>query len=120
MNYPQVPVSVGELIDKITILQIKSKYSDNEYIKKELTHLTEIAKELDVLNASYIIQLTEVNQTLWDIEDEIRLLEKDQSFGVRFIELARMIYKNNDLRADIKRKINEETNSSYKEIKIFS
>jgi len=120
MNYPQVPVSIGELIDKITILQIKSKYSDNEYITKELDHLMDIAKELDVLNASYIIKLTEVNQILWDIEDEIRLLEKENRFDDRFIQLARLIYKNNDLRADIKRKINEETNSSYKEIKIFS
>ncbi len=120
MNYPQVPVSIGELIDKITILQIKSKYCNNDYIIKELTHLTEIAKEMNVLNASYIIKLTEVNQILWDIEDEIRTLEKEKRFDDRFIELARLIYKNNDLRADIKRMINEETNSSYKEIKIFS
>lgn len=120
MNYPKVPVSVGELIDKITILQIKSKYSDNEYIRKELNYLTQIAKDLDVLNASYIIDLTTVNQILWDIEDEIRLLEKENRFDDRFIDLARKIYKNNDKRAEIKRKINEETNSDYKEIKIFS
>lgn len=120
MNHPKVPVSIGELIDKITILTIKSMYSDNEYITKELNDLTDIAISLGVLKEEYIDELTKVNKTLWDIEDEIRLLEKEELFNDRFIELARMIYKNNDLRAKIKLKINEETNSDYKEIKVFS
>lgn len=119
MNFPNVPVSIGELIDKITILQIKQKFSDNEYITKELSDLIKIAEDLQVYKESYLNDLMEVNLSLWDIEDEIRIKEKNQEFDARFIELARSVYKQNDLRAVIKRKINEETNSAYKEIKIY-
>jgi hypothetical protein len=115
-----VPISVGELIDKITILQIKSQYSSSEYIQKELHHLTEIANSLSVLNQNYVNELFDVNQKLWNIEDQIRLLEKEQRFDDEFIELARSVYKNNDQRAEIKKKINQETNSDYREVKVFS
>jgi len=64
-------------------------------------------------------QLREVNQKLWKIEDRLRVLEKEQRFDDEFVELARSVYKTNDRRAEIKRKINEETNSTYKEIKIY-
>lgn len=119
MNCPQVPVSIGELIDKITILQIKSKYSDNDYITKELEYLTRIAKEMDILNNSYTNQLKEINQILWNIEDEIRILEKENKFDDRFIHLARQVYINNDKRAEIKKQINELTNSEFREIKLY-
>jgi hypothetical protein len=119
MNFPNVPVSIGELIDKITILQIKQKFSDNEYITKELNDLIKIAENLQVYKESYLNDLMEVNLSLWYIEDEIRIKEKDQEFDDRFIELARSVYKQNDLRAVIKRNINEETQSAYKEIKIY-
>jgi hypothetical protein len=119
MNFPNVPVSIGELIDKITILQIKQKFSDNEYIVKELNDLIKIAEDLQVYKEDYLNDLMEVNQSLWYIEDEIRIKEKKQEFDEGFIELARSVYKQNDLRAVIKRKINDETESAYKEVKIY-
>jgi hypothetical protein len=114
-----VPVSVGELLDKITILQIKSKHTDNEYVIKEFQDLTKIAQELEVYNESYLNELLIVNSLLWDIEDSLRKLEEEYRFDDEFISLARQVYITNDKRADIKRKINEETQSSYRELKIY-
>jgi len=114
-----VPVSAGELIDKITILQIKSFLSDNEYVRKELEELNQIKSTLTQYLLEYEIKLKKVNETLWKIEDKIRQKEKDQEFDDEFIELARSVYINNDERARIKREINEQTNSYYKEIKIY-
>ena len=115
----EIPVSIGELLDKITILQIKFKYTDNEYVVKELQDLTKIAEELEVYKQSYLNELLYVNSLLWDIEDKLRQLEKQHKFDVEFISLARQVYMTNDKRAEIKRKINEETHSSYKEIKLY-
>lgn len=112
------PISVGELLDKITILQIKSQYSNNPYIHKELTDLTNIAKEHKVYNEQDLQSLKEVNQKLWVIEDELRELEKQQDFSSTFIELARQVYITNDERARIKKQINEKTNSTYSEVKL--
>lgn len=114
-----IPVSVGELIDRITILKIKAFLSDNEYIHKELEELNQIKSTITQYLLEYEIQLKKVNETLWKIEDKIRQKEKNQEFDNEFIELARSVYINNDKRAEIKRKINEQTNSYYKEIKIF-
>jgi hypothetical protein len=114
-----IPISVGELLDKITILQIKSKHTDNEYVDKELQDLTKIAQEFDVYNESYLNELFYVNSILWGIENSLREVEKLGKFGDSFILLARQVYITNDKRAEIKRKINEETNSNYKEIKIY-
>ena len=114
----KTPISVGELLDKITILQIKSKYSNNSYILKELQDLTEIAKEHQVYNEQDLQSLKEVNEKLWVIEDEIRQLEKQQDFSSVFIELARQVYITNDQRALIKKQINERTNSTYSEVKL--
>lgn len=113
------PISVGELLDKITILQIKSQYSNNPYIHKELTDLTTIAKEHQVYNEQDLQLLKEVNSKLWEIEDELRELEKQQDFSNTFIELARSVYKTNDERARIKKQINEKTNSTYSEVKLY-
>jgi hypothetical protein len=113
-----IPVSVGELIDRITILEIKAFLSDNEYIHKELEELNQIKSTITQYLLEYEIELKKVNETLWKIEDKIRQKEKDQEFDNEFIELARSVYINNDKRAEIKRKINEQTNSYYKEIKI--
>ena len=113
------PISVGELLDKITILQIKSQYSNNPYILKELTDLTTIAKEHQVYNDQDIQSLKEINQKLWVIEDELRELEKQQDFSSTFIELARQVYITNDERARIKKQINEKTNSTYNEVKLY-
>jgi predicted DNA-binding protein YlxM (UPF0122 family) len=115
----EIPVSIGELLDKITILQIKFKYTDNEYVVKELQDLTKIAEELEVYKQSYLNELLYVNSLLWDIEDKLRQLEKQHKFDDEFISLARQVYMTNDKRAEIKRKINEETHSSYKEIKLY-
>ena len=113
-----IPISVGELLDKISILQIKSQYTDNLYVTKELESLIEIAKEFKVFDFEYFDKLFEVNQKLWKIEDELRILEKSQDFGDNFINLARSVYNTNDRRASIKKQINEKYNSSYREIKI--
>lgn len=114
-----IPISVGELLDKITILQIKSEHSFNSYLLKELEELTEIAKSHSVYLNSYLNQLKEVNSKLWKIEDELRELEKSQNFSSDFIELARQVYITNDRRAAIKKEINEITNSFYSEIKLY-
>lgn len=113
-----IPISVGELIDKITILQIKSQYTDNEYVLKELQELNEIKSNIKY-TADYEVQLKEVNQKLWTIEDKIREKEKLQEFDDEFVELARSVYINNDKRAEIKKQINETTNSFFREVKIY-
>jgi len=114
-----IPISVGELLDKISILQIKFQYTDNEYVQKELQDLIQIAQDFEIYNSSHIDLLFEVNSVLWGVEDKIREKEKLQEFDNEFIELARSIYKTNDRRSEIKRMINEETNSHYKEIKLY-
>lgn len=114
-----IPVSVGELLDKISILEIKSMFTDNEYVLKELNDLNEIKDTVSKFALEYMNELREVNKKLWDIEDRIRKLEKENNFGEEFIELARNVYITNDKRALIKKKINEKTNSNFKEIKIY-
>lgn len=115
----EIPVSVGELLDKISILSIKSQHTSNEYVKKELQELIQIAQEHKVYDASYVSKLLTINRKLWKIEDELRVIEKTQVFDEKFIELARDVYITNDERARIKREINEVKNSIYKEIKIY-
>jgi hypothetical protein len=106
------PISIGELIDKITILTIKvAKITDPlkiENVIKELIQLRAIADKLEApleLNV-YYTQLLMVNQDLWDIEDKKRDHEKRQLFNDEFIQLARNVYIKNDIRAKIKRDIN--------------
>ena len=113
-----ISVSVGELIDKITILEIKTLFSDSDFVKKELGHLGEIEKRINY-DRSLKEKLYQINRKLWDVEDALRLKEKEQNFGLFFIELARDVYFLNDERAMIKKQINEETNSEYKEIKCY-
>jgi predicted nucleic acid-binding Zn-ribbon protein len=114
-----IPVSVGELLDKITILEIKSMFTDDEYVLKELEELNQSCAIITQYIMGYVEQLREVNRKLWKIEDKLRKLEKEQRFDEEFIELARSVYIINDERARIKREINELTNSNYKEIKIY-
>lgn len=115
----EIPVSVGELLDKISILQIKTRYTDNEYVIKELNELIKIASNCNVFNYYHLEDLLKVNSKLWDIEDRLRNLEKDNNFGEEFIELARSVYITNDERAKIKREINDSFNSEYKEVKLY-
>ncbi len=117
----QIPVSIGELLDKITILQIKSEKTSNKYVSKELESLINIAKRNNVYleNFTQIGNLKRVNQELWEVESELRRLEASDNFCPRFIELARSVYKLNDERFSIKKKINEHYNSEYQEVKIY-
>ena len=114
-----VPVSVGELLDKITILEIKSMFTDNEYVIKELEELNLIKSTLTQYTLEYEVQLKKVNEELWKIEDKLRKKEKLQEFDEEFIELARSVYITNDERSRKKAKINEITNSSFREVKVY-
>jgi hypothetical protein len=121
-----IPISVGELIDKITILEIKNKkISDEEKlfsIQKELSSLKNILKNLNLENDSLMPlyeELLKVNYELWNIEDEIRISEKNNRFDSSFIELARSVYITNDKRFEIKNKINKLFNSEIKEEKSY-
>ena len=117
-------ISAGELIDKITILEIKKiKIIDKEKLKeidKELTSLNNTMSNF-VKDKSKIInlkgKLKDINLKLWDIEDAKRKAEKNKDFGEKFIELARNVYKFNDERAKIKFEINILLNSKIKEVK---
>ena len=110
------PISIGELFDKITILEIKLSQVKNKDKLKNITiehnRLKEISAFINTKSIDYLIgNLKEVNLTLWNIENNIRAKEKLQEFDLEFIEIARSVYKNNDLRADIKKKINILTDS---------
>ena len=115
----QIPISVGELLDKISILSIKSQHTESEYVKKELQDLIKISQEHQVYDVNYVSQLLQVNRKLWNIEDDLRVLEKLKIFDQDFIELARNVYVTNDQRASIKKEINKKYNSSYREVKVY-
>lgn len=114
-----IHISVGELLDKISILEIKSMFTDNEYVLKELDELNLIKSTLTQYTLDYEVQLKKVNEKLWKIEDKLRKKEKLKQFDEEFIELARSVYITNDERARIKKEINELTNSSFREVKIY-
>ena len=121
-----IPVSWGELIDKITILEIKMNRIQNvdklDNISKELQALSLIFNQ-DCSEPNLVGQLkTElrtVNEKLWEIEDDIRKCEKEKNFSQRFIDLARAVYKNNDQRSVLKREINTVLKSELIEEKSY-
>ena len=117
------PISLGELIDKITILQIKTKHLQGtalENVKKELKALQTTLDKLQInIDTTLIQRLKEVNQDLWHIEDNIRDQERQKDFGEAFIELARAVYQQNDRRAAIKKEINTTFGSSFIEEKSY-
>ena len=119
----KIEVSNGEIIDKMTILQIKyEKIKDEEkrkYIKKELNYLLDVCKNIEV-KEDLIKELYDVNLKLWNIEDNIREKENNKYFNQEFIDLSRSVYFTNDLRGEIKNKINIETNSKFKEVKEYT
>ena len=115
-----IPVSVGELLDKISILQIKSQYTDSPFVIKEKDYLTQIAKENKIYDENFLNRLFEVNSKLWSIEDKLRKLEEKKVFGDEFVKNTRLVYITNDQRSRIKKEINEHTNSEMCEIKIYS
>jgi hypothetical protein len=119
-------ISAGELIDKITILEIKKeKIHDEKKLKdveKELSYLSDTFKK-SIFDPSkitlYVERLKAINLKLWDIENGKRLAEKNNNFDEKFIKLARDVYKNNDERSKIKLEINEVLGSNIKEIKSY-
>lgn len=126
LNSAVVPISIGELIDKITILEIKSERIHDE------TKLRNVRSELSLLNGILLSltfippginalkkELRTINEMLWDIEDRIRGCEQRKEFRDEFIELARSVYITNDRRALIKREINDMTRSTIVEEKSY-
>ena len=121
-----IPVSWGELIDKITILEIKMNRIQNvdklDNISKELQALSLIFNQ-DCSEPNLVGQLKAelrtVNENLWEIEDDIRKCEKEKNFSQRFIDLARAVYKNNDQRSVLKREINTVLKSELIEEKSY-
>jgi Family of unknown function (DUF6165) len=127
---PHRPVLIeaapGELLDKITILEIKSERINDaaklRNVRAELAELTAVQREALPASPELIDlarQLKEVNGRLWEIEDAIRDCERQQDFGPRFIELARSVYRENDERAALKRAINELLHSRIVEEKSY-
>ena len=117
-------ISAGELIDKITILEIKKIKIRNEEklkeVEKELFSLNDILKKTipDKSKIQTLIdKLKTINLKLWDIENGKRLAEKNSDFGEKFIELARSVYKSNDERSKLKLEINNILGSNIKEVK---
>ena len=119
-------ISAGELLDKMSILEIKREKIKGKTNKEEINKEYKVLKETQ--NSS--IELTEkmktlfneikvVNLNLWNIEDKLRICEKNKDFGQNFIKLARDVYLNNDKRSKIKSKINELLGSNIKEIKQY-
>jgi hypothetical protein len=105
------PISLGELIDKITILELKLEFlTDSNKLENVKTELTHLNNTLDALTIPDIVPEREtlklVNRRLWHIENFKRECEKNQTFGEEFIEASRQVYLKNDLRAEIKRRIN--------------
>ena len=123
----QIQVSAGELLDKITILEIKNeRISDPKKltnVRKELASL-EAENPFDLKNWTELSALLEelrmVNRNLWDIEDQIRSCENISDFGDTFVQLARSVYIQNDARADIKKRINILTKSNLTEEKSYT
>ena len=117
------PISIGELIDKITILEIKQIYMTGTKLKninKEMKLLKNILQDKNLeINIDLIKNLKKVNKKLWEIEDNIRIKERNQEFDEEFIKLARSVYIENDKRASIKKEINQKYNSDLVEEKSY-
>lgn len=127
MKTPLIPISWGELFDKITILQIKLENLQNQNalknVKIEYAQLSKIynISFIDDVSAKKLMNnLKQINNKLWDIEDKIREKERNKAFDEEFIELARSVYITNDERSRIKRNINETFGSKLIEEKSYS
>lgn len=122
----EIEVSVGEIVDKATILEIKLEEIKDEnklfFIKKEYLYLKDIIENKIGLpfNSEEFKDLKEINKRLWVIEDDIRDKERNSLFDSEFIELARSVYKTNDLRASLKLSINLKYKSNFVEVKSYS
>ncbi len=120
---PLIPVSWGELLDKITILQIKQERLEDDAkranVVTELTALLAVAGAALAQVPALAAELKAINEALWDIEDDIRDKERAGQFDARFIELARAVYVTNDQRAAVKRKVNLALGSALVEEKSY-
>jgi len=119
----KIEVSNGEIIDKLTIIQIKLERIEDKVkltnLQKEYDELVKTASKILSTSDPLYAALYKVNAELWDIEDRIRGMEKKQDFGEEFIAMARQVYIKNDLRAEIKREINIKTSSALIEEKSY-
>jgi hypothetical protein len=120
----KIEISIGEIVDKLSILQIKKNNIQDviklENINKEYEYLNEVVfNELKISKEDFF-NLVLINETLWDIEDKIRFKERDKEFDNDFIELARSVYFTNDKRAEIKKEINLKYGSLFVEEKSYS
>lgn len=120
-----VPVSVGELIDKLSILQVKKLKITNpeglKYVSEEfelLYNQSEVYLQVHEIKSLYE-SLTEVNSSLWDVEDKLRVFESEKKFDEEFIDLARKVYYTNDERFRLKNEINLITLSKIREVKDY-
>ena len=120
-----IPVSVGELIDKLSILHVKqTKITDLEklkYVNKEfelLYNFSSVYLNNEEISKLYH-DLVETNSKLWEIEDMLRIIETEQNFDIKFIEIARSVYHTNDKRFLLKNEINEKTSSEIREVKEY-
>jgi len=120
-----IPVSVGELIDKLSILQVKkTKISDElklEFVNKEFEILYNLSSVYlnDIEIESLYHQLVQINTSLWDVEDKLRVIETEKRFEGEFISLARKVYFTNDDRFRLKNEINLITSSEIREVKDY-
>ena len=118
-----IPVSIGELCDKFTILQIKKENISNESmlnkIEFEIQSLSSLIEELNIPD-DYLFKLKSINTKLWNIEDLIRNKERLKTFDNEFIELARSVYITNDIRFEIKNEINTFFQSEIVEVKSYN
>lgn len=119
----KIEVSIGEIIDKLSILQIKTSFiKDDEKlnnVKKEYDYLYNIVFNEMKIKQSDFSNMVDINQVLWKIEDDIRDKERDKVFDTEFIELARSVYTTNDKRAEIKKEINLKYGSLFVEEKSY-
>lgn len=120
----KIEVSVGEIIDKLSILKIKTSFINDEEklknVRKEYDYLNDIVFNQMKINESDFLSLVTVNQRLWEVEDLIRVKEKNKEFDSEFIELARSVYFTNDKRAEIKKNINLKYDSLFVEEKSYN
>ncbi len=121
----QVDISIGELVDKVSILKIKSrKIQDPEKLKNIYHELELLSQKMEsagiTLQSPEYRKLEKINTVLWDIEDQIRLKEAKKSFDKEFIQLARSVYLQNDERATVKREINRAYGSELMEEKSYT
>ena len=127
MTSPQIPISLGELLDRITILQIKLEHLtskdalknvEREFKQLQLIFIQSCPETIEVKLLE--VELKKINQQLWDIEDKIRDKERAKSFDDEFIQLTRNVYITNDKRSRIKRKINDIFGSELVEEKSYA